>query len=84
MSTKLLMAAAAAGVMIWATPSFAQSPALQQESAEDRQACTDDAFQHCGDFVPDRDRVYQCLVKKVKTISPACRKVLTRPTAAKR
>jgi short subunit fatty acids transporter len=79
MSKKLFLAAAAAGVMIWATPGFAQSPALQQETPEDRQACTDDAFQHCGDLVPDRDRVYQCLLKKVKTISPACRKVITRP-----
>ena len=57
---------------------------MQQESAEDRQACTDDAMQLCGDFVPDRDKVYQCLVKKVKQISPACRKVITRPASAKR
>jgi hypothetical protein len=84
MSMKLLAAAAAVGVMIWATPGVAQSPAIQQESAEDRQACTDDAFQHCGDFVPDRDRVYQCLVKKVKMISPACRKVITRPASVRR
>jgi hypothetical protein len=84
MSKKLLMAAAAVGVMMWATPGVAQSPAYQQESAEDRQACTDDAFQHCGDAIPDRDRVYQCLVKKVKAISPACRKVITRPSAARR
>jgi hypothetical protein len=49
------------------------------ETPEERQACTDDAFQHCGDAIPDRDRVYNCLVKKVRLISPACRKVINRP-----
>lgn len=83
MPKKLAMAAAAAAIM-WATPGVGQSPAQQQESAEDRQACTDDAFQHCGDAIPDRDRVYQCLVKKVRMISPACRKVITRPATARR
>jgi hypothetical protein len=48
------------------------------ETPEERQACTDDAFQHCGDAIPDRDRVYHCLVRKVRLISPACRKVITR------
>ena len=83
MSKKLLLAAAATA-FLWVTPGVAQSPAYQQESEADRQACTDDAFQHCGDAIPDRDRVYQCLVKKVKTISPACRKVISRPASNRR
>lgn len=82
MAMKFLLAAAAAGLMICAAPgaALAASPADQPESAEDRAACTDDAFNHCGEFVPDRDKVYTCLVRKVKLISPACRKVVTRPT----
>jgi len=83
MSKKLLLAAAATA-FLWVTPGLAQSPANQQESEADRQACTDDAFQHCGEAIPDRDRVYQCLVKKVKTISPACRRVISRPASNKR
>jgi hypothetical protein len=83
MSKKLLLAATATA-FLWVTPGMAQSPANQQESEADRQACTDDAFQHCGEAIPDRDRVYQCLVKKVKMISPACRKVISRPSSNKR
>jgi hypothetical protein len=84
MAKTFLIAAAAAVMFTWVAPVLAQSPAVQPESEEDRQACTDDAFQHCGDAIPDRDRVYQCLVKKVKTISPACRKVITRPAHPRR
>ena len=81
MSMRLVLVALAASLAIYAVPSAAQSasPAFQQESQADRDACTDDAFQHCGDAIPDRDRVYQCLTRKVKMISPACRKVITRP-----
>ncbi len=67
----------AAAVAVCAVVSLAQvSSVARAETPEERQACTDDAFQHCGDAIPDRDRVYQCLVKKVRMISPACRKVI--------
>jgi len=49
------------------------------QSQEDTQACTDAAYQHCGEYIPDRERVYQCLVKKVKLINPTCRKAITAP-----
>jgi hypothetical protein len=47
------------------------------QTAEQRQACTNDATTFCGDAIPDRERVYQCLVRRVNLISPACRKVIT-------
>ena len=30
------------------------------ETPEQRQACTDDAFQFCSDAIPDRERVFAC------------------------
>jgi hypothetical protein len=47
------------------------------ETAEERQACTNDAQTHCADDIPDRERVYNCLVKKVNLLSPACKKVIS-------
>jgi hypothetical protein len=43
------------------------------ETPEQRQACTDDAFQFCSDAIPDRERVFACLAAKRNVISPLCR-----------
>jgi hypothetical protein len=82
MSIKMMLAAATTAIVFCAAPGIVQAASIvdEQESVEDRTACADDAMQHCGNFVPDRQRVYDCLVQKVKLISPACRKVITRPT----
>jgi hypothetical protein len=47
------------------------------ETAEERMACTPDAQNLCADEIPDRERVYGCLVKKVNQLSPACKKVIS-------
>jgi hypothetical protein len=46
------------------------------ETAEEQQACTNDAFQFCQDFIPDRNRVFTCLVKNRNQISAACHTVM--------
>ena len=46
------------------------------ETPEERQACTDDAFRVCQQAVPDRDRVFACLVQNHTALSPLCRKAL--------
>jgi len=46
------------------------------ETAEERQACTPDAQNFCADEIPDRERVYECLVRKVNQLSPACKKII--------
>ncbi len=43
------------------------------ETAEEQQACMNDAFQFCGDAIPDRSKVFYCLVNNRNQISPACR-----------
>jgi hypothetical protein len=49
------------------------------ETQEDREACTPDVHQHCGQFIPDREAIIQCLKQKIKLLSPGCRKVMSRP-----
>jgi hypothetical protein len=47
------------------------------ETTEERLACTPDAQSLCADEIPDRERVYGCLVRKVNQLSPACKKVIS-------
>src|SRR5262249_27370539 len=49
------------------------------ESQADRAAWTPDVHEHCGEFIPDRDAIISCLKKKIRIISPACRRVMSRP-----
>ena len=49
------------------------------ESQEDREACTPDVHELCGEFIPNRDAIVACLKKKIKVLSPACRRVMSRP-----
>ena len=58
--------------LLAATTTFA----LSAETAEQRQACTNDANTFCPDDVPDREKVYACLVKQVNQLSPACKKII--------
>jgi hypothetical protein len=46
------------------------------ETAAERRACANDAQTHCPDQIPDRDKVYACLIQKVNLLSPACKKVI--------
>ena len=48
------------------------------ETAEEQQACMNDAFAVCGHAIPDRDRVEACLYQNKRRISAACRTVLNR------
>ena len=43
------------------------------ETPEQRQACTNDAFQLCADAMPDREQVFACLAAKRTMLSPLCR-----------
>ena len=51
---------------------FAPACVAAQGTAEQQSACTGDAFQFCGEAIPDAKRVEACLRQKIKSISPAC------------
>ena len=54
------------------------------ETAEERKACTPDAQNLCPDEIPDRERVYECLVRNVNHLSPACKKIISASIAPSR
>ena len=58
---------------------FALAPvAASAETQDEQNACMNDAFNVCGEAIPDRDRVAACLARNIKRISPACRTVMNR------
>jgi hypothetical protein len=52
--------------------------AVSAHTQEEQEACMNDAFQFCGDAIPDRGRVAACLAAKKAQISVACRTVMAR------
>ena len=51
------------------------------ENEEGRKACTNDANTLCPDELPDREKVYACLVKNINQLSPPCKKVISESIA---
>jgi hypothetical protein len=51
--------------------------AAQQGTINPEQACKDDAFRLCGNFIPDRDKVGACLRSHARALSRDCRTVVT-------
>lgn len=52
--------------------------AVHADPQQDQDACIFDAQTYCGQFIPDRERVAQCLMANKTKISPACRLALKR------
>ena len=46
------------------------------ETFKERQACIGDAFHFCSSAIPDRDRVFSCLLNNGDLISAACHAVI--------
>jgi hypothetical protein len=42
---------------------------------EEQAACQDDAFKFCNEAIPDEDKVKACLIKNMRRLTPACRKM---------
>jgi hypothetical protein len=53
--------------------------AAAQESQQDREACTPEVHRLCGQYIPNREAIIQCLKYNMKHLVPACRKVMSRP-----
>jgi len=50
--------------------------AARADAQQDQDACMVDAQVVCGQFIPDRERVAQCLLTNRSKISPACREAI--------
>ena len=46
------------------------------QSQDEQQACTNDAMQLCQDAIPDRERVFRCLVSNKDLLSVPCHAVM--------
>ena len=68
-------------VLAFAILASAATFSASAETLEERQACTPDAQNLCADEIPDRDRVYGCLVRKVNQLTPACKKIISASVA---
>lgn len=60
-------------------PALAQGYGASNTSQEDQQACEPDVYRLCNDYVPDVDRIVACLNAHKRSLSPACRAVMSRP-----
>jgi len=56
----------------------AQNGADRDIPQEDQNACQNDAFDLCGDAIPDHDKVYQCLKKNWGKVSAQCKSVMNK------
>jgi len=56
----------------------ALSTAAFAQSAEDQQACMNDAFRVCSATIPDRARTTACMIQKKAQLSSACQAVMAR------
>ena len=62
----------------------ALSTAAFAQSAEEQQACMNDAFRVCSATIPDRARTTACMIQNKSQLSPACQQVMAKyaPTTA--
>jgi hypothetical protein len=67
-----------AGLMLGlALTCLSAAPAAAQAAINPEQACKDDAFKFCNDFIPDRDKVGACLRRNARSLSRDCRTVVS-------
>jgi hypothetical protein len=62
---------------LWLGLAFTASAQAPQSTINPEQACKDDAFKFCNNFIPDRDKVGACLRKNARGLSRDCRTVIT-------
>ncbi len=51
--------------------------AVAQGTQEQQMACQNDAFRLCSQYIPDVTNVRACMVKNIRSLSPACRSQFT-------
>ena len=56
----------------------ALSTAAYAQSAEEQQACMNDAFRVCSATIPDRARTTACMIQKKAQLSSACQAVMAK------
>jgi hypothetical protein len=60
-----------------AADGLAGAIAVAQGTQEQQMACQSDAFRLCSQYIPDVTNVRACMVKNIRSLSPACRSQFT-------
>jgi hypothetical protein len=63
-------------ILVAASALIVMASGARAETQQERQACESDAFKVCGTFIPDRDKVFACMVSKKDQLSAPCQKVM--------
>lgn len=61
---------------LWLGLALAAPAQAQQGTINPEQACKDDAFRLCNNYIPDRARVGACLRRNARSLSRDCRTVV--------
>ena len=69
---------------LWLGLAIAAPAQAQQSTINPEQACRDDAFRLCNNFIPDRDKVGACLRRNARSLSRDCRTVVMGGGGARR
>src|SRR5882757_1760270 len=65
---------------VFALVAFASLGSLNAaETAEQQEACFEDAMKFCGSEIPDVQRITACMVRNIHRLSPRCRAQFGRP-----
>ncbi|MGP0089280.1 MAG: cysteine rich repeat-containing protein [Xanthobacteraceae bacterium] len=75
---RALLSGLAAAVLLLASAPGASAQQSYRGSEAEQQACTDDVFRLCNEFVPDEQRIIACLGQNRRNRSAACRAVFSR------
>ena len=54
-----------------------------EATAEQRRACTPDAFRLCSNHIPNVEAITACMRAKKSELSPACKLVFDKPASTK-
>lgn len=65
-------------LMLGALISVAMIGGVSAQTAEEQQACMDDAFRLCGAAIPDRAKVTVCMIQNKDRVSRGCYAVMAR------
>jgi len=58
------------------------STAAVAQTAQEQQACMNDAFRVCSATIPDRNRTIACMIQKKAQLSAACQAVMAKYSPA--
>jgi hypothetical protein len=61
---------------LWLGLASAASAQAPQSTINPEQACRDDAFRLCNNYIPDRAKVGACLRRNARSLSRDCRTVV--------